>query len=297
MAAIEGGMTLTRRDLGRGFLTTAVTALVMPASAEARFRSAFAWPKGARAAVSLTYDDGLDSQLANAAPDLKAFGFKATFFLTEENMNARLADWQALERAGHEMADHTVSHPCDTLVNDSAASFARREIDPMEKYLDDHFTSPRPRSYAYSCGLTGLGRGPLREQKARYLSVIQPRFLAARTVDGPPNDPRRLREERFHLNGFEPTYDHDDPRLAFAYVRKAMRRGGWAILIFHEILPARKGEGDTSQHAHHAILAWLAGQPVWCAPMREVFEFATAARGGGDDRARNLPKQGRHNFS
>ena len=288
MAAIEGGMTLTRRDLGLGFATTAVTALVMRSPADARFRHSFAWPNGARAAVSLTYDDGLDSQLANAVPDLNTYGFKATFFLTEENMDARLTDWQALEHAGHEMADHTVTHPCETLVNDSAASFARNEIDPMEKYLDDNFTSPRPRSYAYSCGFTGLGRGPVATRKARYLSVLRPRLLAARTVTGPPNDPRRLQEDRFHLNGYEPTYDHDDPRLAFVYVRQAIRRGAWAILIFHEILPARKGEGDTSQRSHRAILAWLAGQPVWCAPMREVFEYATTSRDG----AASSPKQG-----
>ena len=179
------------------------------------------------------------------------------------------------------MADHTISHPCDSLVNDTAARFARQEIDPMEKYLDDHFQSPRPRSFAYSCGFTGLGRGPVAEQKARYLSVLRPRLLAARTVDGPPNDPRKLSKDRFHLNAFEPTYDHDDPRFAFAYVRKAMLRGDWAILVFHEILPARKGEGDTSERSHHAILAWLAGQPVWCAPMREVFEYATTARTAG----------------
>ena len=288
MAAIEGGMTLTRRDLGLGFATTAVTALLMRSPAEPRSRRAFAWPPGARAAVSLTYDDGLDSQLANAVPDLDAHGFKATFFLTEENMDARLTDWQTLEHAGHEMADHTVTHPCDSLVNDSAAHFARREIDPMEKYLDDHFTSPRPRSYAYSCGFTGLGKGPVAARQARYLSVLRPRLLAARTVSGPPNDPRRLLQDRFHLNGYEPTYDHDDPRLAFVYVRQAIRRGDWAILIFHEILPVRKGEGDTSRRSHRAILAWLAGQPVWCAPMREVFEYVTTPHGGD----RRPPKQG-----
>ena len=276
-------MTLSRRDVGAGLAALSVTALVAPRSAGAVPSQPFQWPHGARAAVSLTYDDGLNSQLEHAIPDLDAFGFKATFFLTEENMDARLTDWQALERAGHEMADHTISHPCETLANDTAAAFARQEIDPMEKYLDDHFQSPRPRSFAYSCGFTGLGKGPAAERRARYLSVLRPRLLAARTVDGPPNDPRRLAKDRFYLSGFEPTYDHDDPRIAFAYVRQAIRRGDWAILVFHEILPARKGEGDTSQRSHHAILAWLAGQPVWCAPMREVFEFATsaAAAGGG----------------
>ena len=274
-------MNFSRRSMGAGLAAFAVTALAARPSSTAVPRRPFAWPKGARAAVSLTYDDGLDSQLENAAPDLAAVGFKATFFLTQENMNARLADWQALERQGHEMADHTISHPCDGLVNLSPGAMARQEVEPMEKYLDDNFQSPRPRDFAYPCGFTGLGRGPLVARPARYLRVLRPGLLAARTVVGPPIDPRRVAQNRFHLSAFEPTYDHDDPRLAFAYVRKAIRDGGWAILVFHEILPARNGEGDTSRRSHQAILGWLAGEPIWCAPMREVFDYASTAHPGG----------------
>ena len=284
-------MPLTRRQLGAGLATLSVTALVARPSADARPSHGFAWPHGAKAAVSLTYDDGLNSQLENAVPDLDAFGFKATFFLTQENMDERLTDWQALERHGHEMADHTISHPCESLVNTSATDMERREIVPMERYLDENFRSPRPRSFAYPCGFTGLGHGPVALRRSRYLSVLRPQILAARTVDGPPNDPRRLGQDRFHLSGFEPTYDHDDPRIAFAYVRQAIRRGEWAILVFHEVLPERKGEGDTSLRSHHAILAWLSKQPVWCAPMREVFEYVKPVR-VADHAARSLsPKQ------
>src|SRR5687768_15711820 len=39
-------------------------------------------PSGATAMVSLTYDDALPSQLANAAPALEAHKLTATFFLT-----------------------------------------------------------------------------------------------------------------------------------------------------------------------------------------------------------------------
>src|SRR4051812_24404914 len=40
------------------------------------------WPSGAEAAVSLTYDDALGSQLRYALPVLDAAGIKATFFLS-----------------------------------------------------------------------------------------------------------------------------------------------------------------------------------------------------------------------
>ena len=40
------------------------------------------WPNGARVAVSLSYDDALDSQLDHAVPSLDEHGFKASFYLT-----------------------------------------------------------------------------------------------------------------------------------------------------------------------------------------------------------------------
>ena len=278
-------MGLTRRAFGVGSALAAATSGIGTASARGRGR--FPWPDGKRAAVSLAYDDGLDSQLENVIPELDAFGLKATFFLTKENMETRLADWVAVAGKGHEIGDHTVHHPC-RLKSYSADSFAAEEIAPMERFLDENFGARRPRTYAYPCGFTGLGRGDVGERWRRYRSVVAPTFLAARTVDGDPNDPRKALTNRYLLNAFEPTYDHDDPRFAGAYVRKAMARGGWAILNFHEVLEARKGEGDTSKDVHHIILAWLVSQPVWCAPIGEVFDYVAAL---DPDRLRsNRPK-------
>ena len=257
---------LARRGLLASFGAVSLLTLALP-RADAR---TLAWPKGKRAAVSLTYDDGLDSQLENVAPQLDEFGLKATFFLTEENMEARLADWQALARRGHEIADHTMTHPC-AFDGFTSQSFAGQELAPMEQFLDTNFGAGRPRSYAYPCGEVKLGKGAPKARAAAYRAALGDMFLAARTVVGEPNDPRHVARDRFLLNGFEPTYDADDPRPASAYVQKAVERGHWAILIFHEVLEKRAGEGDTSKAVHREILQWLVQQPVWCAPMGEVF--------------------------
>ncbi len=254
----------------RRFITGlgAMTAMVVSGPALGRTT---AWPRGKRAAVSLTYDDGLDSQLENVAPQLDEFGLKATFFITAENMEARLADWQALARRGHEIADHTMTHPC-AFDGYTSESYAREELTPMEQFLDTNFGAGRPRSFAYPCGDTQLGKGSARARSAAYRAALGSTFLAARTVVGEPNDPRHIARDRYRLNGFEPTYDVDDPRPASAYVQKAIDRGHWAILIFHEVLEKRVGEGDTSKAVHRQILSRLVQQPVWCAPMREVFQ-------------------------
>jgi peptidoglycan/xylan/chitin deacetylase (PgdA/CDA1 family) len=227
------------------------------------------WPGGARAAVSLTYDDGLDSQLANAVPALNARGLKATFFLTKENMEARLSDWQAVAAAGHEIGDHTVSHPCE-LKAYSANRFAREEVDEAETFLDAGFGVDRQRVFAYPCGVIDLGRGPQLASELRYIDVLRRRFAAARAADGDPNDPRQVGRDRYLLHAIAPTYERDDPRLALAYMRKALNWGFWAILIFHDILPRRLGDGDTSIASHDLILDWVMARPIWCAPMRSV---------------------------
>jgi peptidoglycan/xylan/chitin deacetylase (PgdA/CDA1 family) len=75
---------------------------------------AFAWPGGARLAVSLGYDDALASQLDTAVPALNARGLRASFYLTlaSDTVSRRLADWRAVAARGHELGNHTLFHPC-----------------------------------------------------------------------------------------------------------------------------------------------------------------------------------------
>lgn len=228
------------------------------------------WPNGAKGAVSLTYDDGYDSQLENVAPLLDHLGLKATFFLTVENIDERLADWQALARKGHEIGNHTSTHPC-RLRGYSFERFLKEQIEPAEQYLRVNFPGPAKRCFAYPCGVEGLGDGPADLRARRYQRAVIPNFFAARTVIGPANDPRQVLANRYFLNGYEPTYDSDSPHSAFAYLKTASDKGHWAILIFHEVIKRRTGEGDTSKAVHQAILERIVQQKLWCAPVRTVY--------------------------
>ena len=267
-----GKSVFSRREFAAGALSL-IAGSGQGAAAGAHER--FVWPAGARGAVSLTYDDGLDSQIDFAAADLQAAGFKATFFLTRENMEERLSDWQGVWRLGHEVGNHSVTHPC-RLRGCTSGGFGDAEIAPMEAFLDSHFTPDRFRSYAYPCGFIGLGQGGLHQRIARYEHALRGRVAAARTVSGLSNDPQRATRDPFLLHAYEPTYDIDDPRLAMRYVSRALASGGWAILVFHDVLPRRKGEGATSQASHRTILRWLSDQPIWCAPLGEVFQYIQA---------------------
>ncbi|HXQ10911.1 MAG TPA: polysaccharide deacetylase family protein [Caulobacteraceae bacterium] len=254
----------TRRSVGAGLGAS----LLAPARAAA---TAFAWPGGARAAVSLSYDDALDSQIVNAVPALAAAGLKATFFLTKDNVGPALDGWVGVARAGHEIGNHTITHPCD-LQTYSAASFARKELIPMEAWLDANFGKGRPRLYAYPCSMTDLGEGSPNVQRGRYEGLLRSLgFRAARYSDeDDPNTPAHALAHPYRLRSSATTYDADDPAMAIAYVQEAIRRGAWAILVFHGIVPRRTGDGETSIATHSAVLSWLKAQPVWCAPIGQV---------------------------
>lgn len=77
-------------------------------------KPAFSWPNGAKAAVSLAYDDALPSQLDTAIPQLNAVGLKGSFYLplSAASIQNRLADWRAAAAQGHELANHSLFHQC-----------------------------------------------------------------------------------------------------------------------------------------------------------------------------------------
>jgi hypothetical protein len=71
------------------------------------------WPRGAHAAIVLTYDDAVPSDLTVAIPQLDRANLKGTFFLMGKAMHAEdLPRWHAAAASGHELANHTVNHPC-----------------------------------------------------------------------------------------------------------------------------------------------------------------------------------------
>jgi peptidoglycan/xylan/chitin deacetylase (PgdA/CDA1 family) len=257
---------LSRRSL----FGAAALGLAGPAAAQ----PSHAWPGGARAAVSLTYDDGLNSQLDNAVPELKRLGMKATFFLTQSNAHWRLDDWEALARDGNEVANHTMTHPC-ALAGYTAGRFAHSEIDQMEGYLDAHFGADRgSRTFAYPCGYLGVGHGGRHARFARYRRILErDSVVAARTTAGGPNRPEEAVADPLHLHAFEPTYEGDGVGPALHYLNETVAQGGWAILVFHDVLPKRLSDGDASVETHNRILAHIAALDVWCAPMGQVFDY------------------------
>ena len=93
----------------------------------------FIWPNGARAAVSLAYDDALDSQLDNAVPALNKHKLKASFYLTlaSPTIVKRLPEWQQVAKDGHELGNHSLFHQCSGKGADRSWVDAENDLDKI----------------------------------------------------------------------------------------------------------------------------------------------------------------------
>ncbi|MDC0609984.1 polysaccharide deacetylase family protein [Vibrio sp.] len=66
--------------------------------------------------VSLSYDDGLQSQLDNVIPELDRYGFKGSFYILPTSQTVRnekgISLWRHAAKEGHELGNHTIYHEC-----------------------------------------------------------------------------------------------------------------------------------------------------------------------------------------
>src|SRR6187549_3752171 len=75
-------------------------------------KSGFKWPDGKKMAISLTFDDARLSQPDKGIPLLDKYGVKATFYLVPSEMEKRLDGWKKAVKSGHDIGNHSLTHPC-----------------------------------------------------------------------------------------------------------------------------------------------------------------------------------------
>lgn len=229
------------------------------------------WPRGY---VSLTYDDGLSSQLDIAAPQLEKAGLRGTFYLTWNNMKDRAVEWAALAGRGHELANHSVTHPCD-LRHQDLQSFRAREIDPMQRWLGEVEGAKRARDYAYPCDVTDLGPGNPDQQADTYARVLRSaRILRARTSEGPPNSLRWVQDAPYRLQALALRYDAKNLTNIRDYLSEAVKEGRWAILVMHEIGSGRLSDGSISPGEHERLLETITQMHVPCGTVQSAISYA-----------------------
>jgi peptidoglycan/xylan/chitin deacetylase (PgdA/CDA1 family) len=218
----------------------------------------FHWPEGKRAAISLSFDDARPNQVDRALAILDRYGVKATFYVSMPNVRDRLPEWKKAVANGHEIGNHTLTHPCT--VNYSFYSLSHRggledfTLEMIQQEMDEanegiqHLLGVRPTTFAYPCGQTFVGRGITVKS---YVPLVAARFVVGRGWnDEMPNVPASCDLSQvmgMPIDG-----------LNFAQARKlidnVIANGRWLVLVGHNI--GKRGFLSTDSSTLEAILQY-----------------------------------------
>ena len=196
----------------------------------------FKFPEGKRCALSLSFDDGRPSQLENGVPLFDRYGVKATFYVNPDSVKKNLEGWKQAVAKGHEIANHSMTHPCTgnkpfsrkNAVENLTLERMREEMLAANRFLKEQL-GVTVRTFAYPCGQTFVGRGGSVQS---YVPLVAELFLAGRDwLNEDANDP-------FF---FDPAQVLSIPsdRLDFDRIRpqieRSIKRGAWLVLAGHDI--------------------------------------------------------------
>lgn len=260
--------------IGKVCMALCLVALALPAAGED-----FTWPEGRKAAVSLAYDDALESQLDNAVPALQRHGLKGTFYIVpgREGLQSRLEEWRALAGLGHELGNHSLSHPCSGHgpgrewvqplhdLDRKTVAQVREEVELADVFLRALDGREGPRTYTAPCGDSRVSDG-------NYIDAIADRFVGIKLVGGDVV-PDMWKLDPAAVPAAAPS-DVTGAQL-IALVEEAGRKGTMVGFTFHGI------GGDylsVSSQAHEELLAFLAAHRdrYWTATFLEQMQWVRA---------------------
>jgi peptidoglycan-N-acetylglucosamine deacetylase len=198
--------------------------------------ASFSWPAGVRAALSLSFDDARPSQLDAGLPVFARHQVRVTFYLSPGNIGSRAADWTRAAAAGHEMGNHSMTHPCSgNFAWSRARALEDFTLERMQRDLEDasaaiaEATGVTPVTFAYPCGQSYVGRGAGVQS---YVPVVSRLFLVGRGWLGEaPNDPAFV--DLAQVFGY--SMDDVDFATLRPVVDDAIARGLWLVLAGHDI--------------------------------------------------------------
>lgn len=230
------------------------------------------WPDHKKAAIVLTYDDDVISQLNIAIPQLDSAKLKATFFITGDLNRETIPRWRQVAKKGHELANHSLYHPCSSRNDNPVASedytvrHMLNEIWTMNAFLfavDGKST----RTYAYPCTETEVGGKDYVDSLRRSGMIKYARIggdTEAIVADFKKLDPMKV--PSYGLNGNN-TVDE-----LIAYVKKVQAIGGMGVIMFHGV------GGDylnITADVHRQLLAYLKQNKknIWVPTFQESMDY------------------------
>lgn len=249
----------------------------------------FPWPEGKKMAISLSFDDARASNPEFGIPLLNEYGVKATFFVVPSNMRRNIDGWRMAVADGHEMANHSLQHPCsgnfvwsrNRALEDYTLGRMRNELSQANKEIEA-LLGVKPEVYAYPCGLTYVGKGTHTQS---FVPLISEMFLAGRGwLDEAPVDPYYA--DMAQLTGMK--MDNMEFEEVLPIIQAAAENGQWLVLAGHE---TNDSGNQTTYLNMLRQLCEYANEPangIWIAPIGTVANYVKEKREQMSDRL-NIP--------
>lgn len=221
--------------------------------------SKFTWPNGAKAAICLTYDDGLPSHINTVGPSLKKYGLSATFYPTmaSPSIQTDMEAWRQLAEENHELGNHTLYHPCQKSqpgmdwvpdwydLDEYSLPQLLGEIQVANTFLQA-LDGQSSRSFAYPCGQFHAGG-------QNYTQALEPHSSAARDASESQLPLPGLQNiDLFHIPSWAP--NGHDAKALIQYVEKVIEKQTLSSFTFHGIGAEHM---QVSVEAHETLLKYL----------------------------------------
>lgn len=241
----------------------------------------FVWPQGAKAAVSLGYDDGLASQLDHVVPALNRRGLRASFYvpLNGPTLPARQHEWKAAAAAGHELGNHSLFHGCSARGPGREWVLPHRDLDKQTPaQVQEHILAAN----TWLQSLDGKSRRtftpPCLDQRAGgedFVTALRPHFVAYRAAGpGLVSDTTRLHPYAM------PVYFVDgwSGQQMIDLVEQAAAQGAIVSLLFHGVGAEHL---SVTREAHDQLLDHLARHKArfWTDSFVNIMEHARRQAG------------------
>lgn len=235
------------------------------------------WPDGCQGGFSLTFDDGMPSQLKIAVPLLDRYGFKGTFYINPAGdvWYERLVPWREVARSGHEIGNHSLSHPCSCNFPGDSKCYGLEnmtlhdiESDILEAQhrLEKAIPDQKDWTFAYPCYQDFVGRGKTRKS---YVPIVARHFVAARGL-GETTHANSPKVCDLHYLWSWPAQRMTGAQL-IGLAERAATQGRWGILTFHGV---NEGHLPVSGVDFEELIAHLDRNQdrIWTAPVAEAAE-------------------------
>lgn len=219
---------------------------------------------GRKAAVSLTFDDFLPSQIDNAIPLLNQAGLPGTFFVivnSEYDTEFRASVMMEAIAHGHEIGSHTVNHRKAASLSPEEADF---EVKYSKDYIENAISAPvRSFCYPYTDAPPHL-QGPV---SRLYRQARGGRVAREDKFVQPGDGVNLMNVPALHV-GPSPIYQGWHHR----WVEDVLSKEAWLTLMFHGV--GKPGDWDNISNTQFAyLLEMLKARDIWVATFADAAEW------------------------